>query len=104
MGQTTSNLLYLITIICFVLALRFLSSPTTARRGNWVGAAGMAVAIGVTLAQPSVHLNWRIYVGAAIGAVFGAVGATSSHSCSYPATIATPAATRTPNRARFTYC
>ena len=61
MGHTTSNLLYLVTIICFVLALRFLSSPTTARRGNWVGAGGMAVAIGVTLAQPSVHLNWRIY-------------------------------------------
>ena len=51
-SQTTSNLLYLVTIICFILALRFLSSPTTARRGNWVGAAGMAFAIGVTLAQP----------------------------------------------------
>ena len=31
---TTSNLLYLVTIICFILALRFLSSPTTARRGQ----------------------------------------------------------------------
>ena len=64
MSQTTSNLLYLVTIVCFVLALRFLSSPTTARRGNWVGAFGMAWAIGVTLALPEVHLNWRIIVGA----------------------------------------
>ena len=39
MSQNLSSLLYLVTIICFVLALRFLSSPTTARRGNWVGAA-----------------------------------------------------------------
>ena len=36
---------------CFILALRFLSSPATARRGNWIGAVGMLVAIVVTLAQ-----------------------------------------------------
>ena len=35
------NLLYLVTIVCFVLALRFLSSPATARRGNQIGAVGM---------------------------------------------------------------
>ena len=34
------NLLYLVTIVCFVLALRFLSSPATARRGNQIGAVG----------------------------------------------------------------
>ena len=50
MSQTTSNLLYLVTIICFILALRFLSSPKHARRGNRIGAAGMAIAIVVTLA------------------------------------------------------
>ena len=87
-GHTTSNLLYLVTIICFVLALRFLSSPTTARRGNWIGAAGMAVAIGVTLAQPSVHLSWRIYVGAAIGAAFGAVGARRVKMTAMPQMVA----------------
>ena len=38
-------LAYLVTIICFILALRFLSSPARARQGNWVGAFGMAVAI-----------------------------------------------------------
>ena len=34
MGTTGVNLLYLVTIVCFVLALRFLSSPATARRGG----------------------------------------------------------------------
>jgi NAD(P) transhydrogenase subunit beta len=87
-GHSTSNLLYLITIICFVLALRFLSSPRTARRGNWVGAAGMAIAIGVTLAQPSVHLNWRIWVGGAIGAVLGAVGARRVKMTAMPQMVA----------------
>ena len=35
------NLLYLITIVTFILALRFLSDPAHARRGNQIGAAGM---------------------------------------------------------------
>ena len=49
MGTNGINLLYLITIACFVLALRFLSSPATARRGNQIGAVGMCVAIVATL-------------------------------------------------------
>jgi len=84
----TSNLLYLVTIICFVLALRFLSSPTTARRGNWIGAAGMAVAIVVTLLQHGVHLGWRIPVGAAIGSAFGAVGARRVKMTAMPQMVA----------------
>jgi NAD(P) transhydrogenase subunit beta len=88
LGHATSNLLYLITIICFVLALRFLSSPKTARRGNWVGAAGMAIAIAVTLAQPSVTINWQIIVGGAIGTVFGLVGARRVKMTAMPQMVA----------------
>ncbi|HUY71446.1 MAG TPA: NAD(P)(+) transhydrogenase (Re/Si-specific) subunit beta [Gaiellaceae bacterium] len=88
MSQPTSNLLYLVTIICFVLALRFLSSPTTARRGNWVGAAGMVIAIAVTLAQHGMQLGWRIPVGGAIGAVFGAVGARKVKMTAMPQMVA----------------
>jgi NAD(P) transhydrogenase subunit beta len=84
----TQNLLYLVTIVCFILALRFLSSPTTARRGNWVGAFGMAWAIGVTLARPGVHMNWRILVGAAIGTAFGAVGARKVKMTAMPQMVA----------------
>ena len=46
MSYNLSNLLYLVTIVTFILALRFLSSPAHARRGNQIGAAGMLVAIG----------------------------------------------------------
>ena len=69
-GPTTiSNLLYLVTIICFILALRFLSSPTTARRGNWVGAVGMVGRDrGHARARTGSHIGWRILVGGAIGA------------------------------------
>ena len=45
------GLLYLVSIVCFVLALRFLSSPKHARRGNWLGGVGMLVAIATTLAD-----------------------------------------------------
>jgi NAD(P) transhydrogenase subunit beta len=88
MGETTSNLAYLVTIICFILALRFLSSPTTARRGNWIGAFGMVVAIAVTLAHHGLHVGWRIPVGGAIGAVFGAVGARRVKMTAMPQMVA----------------
>src|SRR5258707_1790368 len=88
MSQNPSNLLYLVTIICFILALRFLSSPTTARRGNWVGASGMAIAIGVTLAHPHLHVGWRIPVGAAIGSAFGVVGARRVKMTAMPQMVA----------------
>jgi NAD(P) transhydrogenase subunit beta len=40
---------YLVAAVCFILALRGLSSPTTARQGNLIGIAGMAIAILFTL-------------------------------------------------------
>ena len=51
MSTNVSNLLYLVTIVTFILALRFLSNPAHARRGNQIGAAGMVLAIVVTLDQ-----------------------------------------------------
>ena len=58
------GLLYLVTIVCFVLALRFLSSPRHARRGNWLGGAGMLVAIATTLLIDGIA-NWALIVVAA---------------------------------------
>ena len=45
------SLLYLVTIVCFIVALKFLASPRHARKGNWVGGAGMLVAIVTTRAD-----------------------------------------------------
>ena len=42
MSYNLANLLYLISIVSFVLALRFLSNPAHARRGNQIGAASAA--------------------------------------------------------------
>ena len=54
MGRDTTNLVYLVTIVTFILALRFLSNPATARRGNQIGAIGMLVAIAVTFANAKI--------------------------------------------------
>ena len=53
------GLLYLVSIVCFVLALRFLSSPKHARRGNWIGGVGMLVAIATTLLIDGIS-NWAL--------------------------------------------
>jgi NAD(P) transhydrogenase subunit beta len=42
-------LAYLISGVCFILALRGLSKPDSSRRGNYIGMAGMALAVGTTL-------------------------------------------------------
>ena len=62
---------YLIAAICFIMALRGLSSPTTSRGGNLYGIVGMVIAIGVTVLSPGVVSPWLILAGLVIG---GAVG------------------------------
>ncbi|WP_109808383.1 NAD(P)(+) transhydrogenase (Re/Si-specific) subunit beta [Sphingosinithalassobacter portus] len=64
-------LAYLVAGICFILALRGLSSPETSRRGNRYGMAGMAIAVVTTLATH--HIASPIELAAAIG-IGGAVG------------------------------
>jgi NAD(P) transhydrogenase subunit beta len=87
-SHATADLLYLVAIVCFVVALRFLSSPRRARLGNLVGAAGMAVAILVTFGLPEVHVTWEIVAGGAIGSVFGAVGARRVKMTAMPQMVA----------------
>jgi NAD(P) transhydrogenase subunit beta len=82
------GLLYLVAVVCFVLALRFLSSPRHARQGNWIGGVGMLVAIGTTLLVEGLG-NWPlIVVGAAIGTVVGVVGARKVRMTAMPQMVA----------------
>src|SRR5687768_4855460 len=69
-------LLYLIAGALFIQALRGLSNPETARRGNQLGMAGMAIAIVTTLAaSPPASATGLILIvaGLAIGGTVGAV-------------------------------
>jgi NAD(P) transhydrogenase subunit beta len=87
-GENASNLLYLVTIVTFILALKFLSSPRRARLGNWFGAAGMAVAIVVTLVREGLEGYGLMAVAMLIGAVVGAVGARRVKMTAMPQMVA----------------
>ena len=89
MSQNTSNLLYLIPIAAFILALHFLSSPRHARRGNQIGALGMLVAVFVTLFKSDVVTGWWwMAAGALIGGVIGVVGARKVKMTAMPQMVA----------------
>src|SRR4051794_24408761 len=82
---------YLIAAVCFVLALRGLSSPATSRVGNRYGMAGMAIAIVVTLlalhgARPLNYL--LILVGIALGGSIGYVTAKRIAMTAMPQLVA----------------
>src|ERR1700716_4296414 len=68
--------LYLVSGVLFILALRGLSSPETSRQGNFFGMAGMAVAVVTTLAShpPAGVGAWLLIVlGMGLGGGAGAV-------------------------------
>jgi len=88
LSRTTTDLLYLVTIVTFILALAFLSRPDKARLGNWIGAAGMLLAIAVTFAQSSIVSYWEIGLGMAIGGGFGAVAARRVKMTAMPQMVA----------------
>jgi NAD(P) transhydrogenase subunit beta len=88
LSRTTTDLLYLVTIVTFILALRFLSRPDKARWGNRIGAAGMLLAVGVTFAQNAIVGYWEIGVGMVIGGGFGAVAARRVKMTAMPQMVA----------------
>jgi NAD(P) transhydrogenase subunit beta len=60
---------YLLSAVCFILALKALSSPRTARYGNLVGVAGMVIAVLVTFLVQQPGHDWVIGAGMGLGAL-----------------------------------
>ncbi|MGI8951828.1 MAG: NAD(P)(+) transhydrogenase (Re/Si-specific) subunit beta [Chitinophagaceae bacterium] len=75
------NILYLIASVTFILGLKMLSNPATARRGNLIAAAGMCLAIIGTIflykddAGNSLHNYAWIFCGIIIGGIIGTLAA-----------------------------
>jgi NAD(P) transhydrogenase subunit beta len=81
--------IYLVTIVCFVLALKGLSSPRTARPANALGAAGMLVAVVATFfVAPRLHHIALMLVAMAIGVVLGVPAARQVPMTAIPQMVA----------------
>jgi NAD(P) transhydrogenase subunit beta len=88
MSHNLSAVAYLVASICFIMALRGLSSPVTARAGNLYGVVGMVIAIATTLASPGVLSYWMILIGVLIGGSIGTVVALRIQMTALPQLVA----------------
>src|SRR5262245_44041740 len=68
---SVTELLYLFSAALFILALRWMSSPETARRAVLAAVTAMALAVGGTLLQPEIVTYKWIAIAAVAGAVVG---------------------------------
>jgi NAD(P) transhydrogenase subunit beta len=91
-NETFIQITYLVATALFILALKWLSAPSSARRGVWAGELGMLLAIGGTLLyQGIVDYKWiviALVLGSIIGVPLGLVHMTAvpqrtalSHAC-----------------------
>jgi H+-translocating NAD(P) transhydrogenase subunit beta len=70
-GQVVIELLYLVASVLFILSLKWMSSPTTARHGIWAGEAGMLLAICGTLLHHGIVDYRLIAIGLVLGTIIG---------------------------------
>ena len=81
---------YLLAAVAFIMALKLMNSPVTARKGNWLSMGGMAVALVVTFFSPEIEpANVAWIAGAvAIGAVGGFVSGRRIQMTAMPQMVA----------------
>ena len=72
-------LLYLLVAVCFILALKGLSSPRTARRGNLIGAVGAAIAVATVFLSARLENLPAILGAIVVGAGVAAPGGRGVH-------------------------
>ena len=88
MTENMASFAYLISSVLFIMALRGLSSPETARSGNVFGIVGMIIAVGTTLVTPGVVSYWMILLGVLIGGGIGTFIAWKIEMTSLPELVA----------------
>jgi len=88
MSKTWIDLAYLVAAILFIIGIKRLSHPRTARSGNWIAAVGMAVAVGFTFASKEIDQYWLILAGIAVGTVIGVLSARAVQMTAIPQMVA----------------
>jgi len=81
------NFTYILSAALFIFGLKMLSSPATARKGNFVSAIGMLLAIVVTLLSQGLDYKY-ILIGMAIGSLIGVVAAKRVAMTAMPEMVA----------------
>jgi NAD(P) transhydrogenase subunit beta len=88
LSQTAINFTYLVAAVLLIIGIRRLSSPPTARSGNWIAAAGMAIALFFTLLDDDIDTYWLIAAGIAVGTVIGIASARLVRMTAMPQMVA----------------
>jgi len=88
LSENVVDLAYVAAGICFILGIKMLSSPRTARRGNAIAALGMAIAVAFTLTLEEIDRYWFVAAGLAVGAVLGVPAARYVRMTAMPQMVA----------------
>ena len=88
MSETITGFAYLGAAVCFIMALRGLSSPDSARKGTFLGVIGMLIAIATTLADPKILSFELIIAGIVIGGLIGTLLALKIEMTALPQLVA----------------
>jgi NAD(P) transhydrogenase subunit beta len=83
-----SNLSYVLASVLFILGIKKLSHPKTAREGNFIAALGMLIAIVATLLSNGQIDLKLIFIGMIIGSIIGALFATKVEMTQMPQMVA----------------
>jgi proton-translocating NAD(P)+ transhydrogenase subunit beta len=86
--QNLINIAYLVSAVLFILGLKGLTSPRTARNGNLLGAAGMLVAVVATLLDRHILTFELILAGIVVGSAIGAFAALKVPITAMPQMVA----------------
>src|SRR5437867_5662667 len=79
---------YVVASVFFILGIRGLSHPRTARQGNRLAALGMGIAVVATLLDKQIEHFGLIALGIGVGAVIGAVSARAVKMTAMPQMVA----------------
>jgi H+-translocating NAD(P) transhydrogenase subunit beta len=82
------SLTYLVAAVCFILGIKRLSSPATARQGNALSGLGMLLAIAVTLMDRAIISYSVIIAGVVVGSAIGLFMARSVQMTAMPQMVA----------------
>ena len=92
MDNTIFGFAYLLSAVLFILALKGLSSPVSARKGNTYGMIGMTIAVVTTLMLHGTGLDISSYtniiIAVAIGGIFGSILALKISMTALPQLVA----------------